>query len=107
VNDSALTRRVSAVLIREFGPARTKDVPPEMASEDFAEFQLAGVPTLMLRIGAVEQAKYDAATKSGTPLPSLHSSQFAPDREPTIKAAMITEVLALRELMPAGRTEGK
>ena len=107
VNDSALTRRVSAVLIREFGPARTKDVPPEMASEDFAEFQLAGVPTLMLRIGAVEQNKYDAAMKSGTPLPSLHSSQFAPDREPTIKAAMITEVLALRELMPAGRTPGK
>ena len=107
VNDSALTRRVSAVLIREFGPARTKDVPPEMASEDFAEFQLAGVPTLMLRIGAVEQNKYDAAMKSGTPLPSLHSSQFAPDREPTIKAAMITEVLALRELMPAGRAEGK
>jgi hippurate hydrolase len=107
VNDSALTRRVSAVLIREFGPARTKDVPPEMASEDFAEFQLAGVPTLMLRIGAVEQAKYDAAMKSGTPLPSLHSSQFAPDREPTIKAAMITEVLALRELMPTGRVIGK
>jgi len=45
--------------------------------------------------------------KSGTPLPSLHSSQFAPDREPTIKAAMVTEVLALRELMPAGRTQGK
>ena len=107
VNDSALTRRVSAVLIREFGPARTKDVPPEMASEDFAEFQLAGVPTLMLRIGAVEQNKYDAAMKSGTPLPSLHSSQFWPDREPTIKAAMITEVLALRALMPAGRAEGK
>jgi amidohydrolase len=102
VNDTALTRRVSAVLIREFG-ARAKDTPPEMASEDFAEFQLAGVPTLMLRVGAVEQAKYDAAMKSGTPLPSLHSSQFAPDREPTIKTAMQAEVLALRELMPAER----
>jgi hippurate hydrolase len=100
VNDTALTRRVSTVLIREFG-ARAKDTPPEMASEDFAEFQLAGIPTLMLRVGAVEQAKYDAAMRSGTPLPSLHSSQFAPDREPTIKAAMLAEVLALRELMPA------
>ena len=100
VNDTALTRRVSAVLIREFG-ARAKDTPPEMASEDFAEFQLAGIPTLMLRVGAVEQAKYDAAMRSGTPLPSLHSSQFAPDREPTIKPAMLAEVLALREVMPA------
>jgi amidohydrolase len=107
VNDSALTRRVAAVLVRELGPAQAKDTPPEMASEDFSEFQLAGVPTLMLRIGAVEQAKYDAAMKSGAQLPSLHSSQFAPDREPTIKAAMLAEVLALRELMPAGSAAGK
>jgi hippurate hydrolase len=98
---------VAAVLVRELGPAQAKDTPPEMASEDFSEFQLAGVPTLMLRIGAVEQAKYDAAMKSGAQLPSLHSSQFAPDREPTIKAAMLAEVLALRELMPAGRAAGK
>jgi amidohydrolase len=107
VNDSALTRRVSAVLLRELGSARVKDTPPEMASEDFAEFQLAGIPTLMLRIGAVEQVKYDAAMKFGTPLPSLHSSQFAPDREPTIKAAMTAEVLALRELMSTGRTANR
>src|SRR6267143_610241 len=45
VNDSALTRRVAAALVRELGPARAKDTPPEMASEDFSEFQLAGVPT--------------------------------------------------------------
>ena len=107
VNDSALTRRVAAVLVRELGAAQAKDTPPEMASEDFSEFQLAGVPTLMLRIGAVEHAKYDAAMKSGGPLPSLHSSQFAPDREPTIKAAMLAEVLALRELRPTARTVGK
>jgi hippurate hydrolase len=105
VNDSALTRRVSAVLVREMGPSRAKDEPPEMASEDFAAFQLAGIPTLMLRVGAVEQNKFDAAMKSGTPLPSLHSSQFLPDREPTIKGAMTAEVLALRELMPAGRAQ--
>lgn len=105
VNDSALTRRVAAVLVRELGPARAKDTPPEMASEDFAQFQLAGVPTLMLRVGAVEPAKYEAAMKSGAVLPSLHSSLFAPDREPTIKTAMTAEVLALRELMPAGRAQ--
>jgi amidohydrolase len=105
VNDSALTRRVSAVMIREFGTARAKDTAPEMASEDFSQFQLAGIPTLMLRVGAVPQAKYDAAMKSGAQLPSLHSSQFAPDREPTIKTAIIAEVLALRELMPASRAQ--
>ena len=101
VNDTAMTRNVSAMLIRELGSARVKDTPPEMASEDFSQFQLAGVPTLMLRIGAVEQSKYDAAMKSGAALPTLHSSKFAPDREPAIKTAMLAEVLALRQLMPA------
>ena len=55
------------------------DVAPEMATEDLSEFQRAGVPTLMLRIGAVPRANYDAAMKSGAILPSLHSPLFAPD----------------------------
>jgi amidohydrolase len=101
VNDPALTQRVAAALLRDLGPHQVMDRPPEMASEDFSEFQRAGVPTLMLRVGAVERAKYDAAMKSGAPLPSLHSALFAPDREPTIKAAVAAEVIALRELMPA------
>ena len=99
VNDAELTRRVSAALTRELGAERAKETPPEMASEDFSEFQRAGVPVLMLRVGAVEPAKFEAAQKSGTPLPSLHSSLFAPDREPTIKTAIASEVIALRELM--------
>ena len=100
VNDAAMTERVAAALLRELGARQVMDTPPEMASEDFSEFQRAGVPTLMLRIGAVPQAKYDAALKSGEPLPSLHSALFAPDRGPTIKAAVAAEVIALRELMP-------
>jgi hippurate hydrolase len=100
VNDPALTRRVAEALLRELGPERVKDIPPEMASEDFSEFQRAGVPTLMLRVGAVEQSKFDAALKSGATIPSLHSPLFAPDREGTIKAAVAAEVLSLRELMP-------
>jgi hippurate hydrolase len=101
VNDPALTQRVSSALLRELGPSVVKEGPPEMVSEDFSEYSLAGVPTLMLRIGAVTPAKYAAAENGGPPLPSLHSSQFAPDLEPTLKAAMVAEVSALRELMPA------
>jgi amidohydrolase len=102
VNDPALTERVTTALVREMGSELVKDAPPEMASEDFAEFQLAGVPTLMLRVGAVERTKYDAAMKAGTTLPSLHSSLFAPDSEPTIKSAIAAEVVALRAIMPTG-----
>jgi amidohydrolase len=100
VNDPALTQRVAGALLRELGAGQVMDTPPEMVSENFSDYQHAGVPTLMLRIGAVEQATYDAAQKSGDSLPSLHSALFAPDRGPTIKAAVEAEVVALRELMP-------
>lgn len=101
VNDPEMTKRVAAALVRDLGSTRVQDMPPEMAAEDFSDYQRAGVPTLMLRIGAVKQSTYDAATQSGAALPSLHSPLFAPDPEPTIKAAAAAEVIALRELMPA------
>ena len=101
INDPELTKRVTAALVRELGPKQVQDVPPEMASEDFSEFHGAGVPTLMLRVGAAEQSAFDAARKSGVDLPSLHSPLFAPDREKTIKGMIAAEVIGLRELMPA------
>jgi hippurate hydrolase len=101
INDTALTQQVSAALLRQLGPTRVKDAAPEMISEDFSVFGEGGVPLLMLRIGATSQAALDASAQSGVPVPSLHSARFAPEREPTIKAAATAEVLALRELMPA------
>jgi amidohydrolase len=101
INDPQMVKRVTVALVRELGPERVQEFAPEMVSEDFSEYQRAGVPTLMLRVGAVAQSTYDAAMKSGATLPSLHSPLFAPDREPTLKAATAAEVIALRELMPA------
>lgn len=108
VNDPALTQRVSGALVRVLGSERVKEVAPEMASEDFSRFHKAGIPTLMLRIGAVEPTAFEAAEKAGITTPSLHSPLFAPDRERTLKAAVTAEVLSLRELMPvrAGRSSG-
>jgi amidohydrolase len=98
-NDPALAARLQKALVRDLGAAQVKDEKPEMVSEDFTEWSIAGVPSVMMRIGAVPKAKYDAAMKNDTPLPSLHSSQFAPDAEPTIKAAIAAEVVSLRELL--------
>jgi hippurate hydrolase len=103
VNDPALTKRISEALLRALGPDRVKDAAPEMASEDFSHVHRAGIPSLTLRIGAVEPAALAAAEQSGASVPSLHSPLFAPDRERTLKAAVTAEVLALRELMPATR----
>ena len=54
-----------------------------------------GVPSAMLWVGAVEPAKF----ASGAPLPSLHSSQFAPDRERTLRMGVTTLVVSALELL--------
>ena len=100
VNDADLVHRLAGVLERELGKERVVDLGPAMASEDFSRFRENGIPSVMLMIGSVEPDKFAAAKASGTPLPSLHSPFFAPDREPTIKTAIAAEVIALRELMP-------
>lgn len=99
VNDTALTKRVAAALVRTLGKDRVVEGQAEMVGEDFSEFPIAGIPSLQMRVGAVEPKKYADAVKSEIPLPSLHSSTFFPDTEPTIKNAITAEVIALRELM--------
>jgi len=99
-NDPALTRRLAAALSKQLGAENVQEKRPEMVAEDFGEFgKAAGVPSVQLRVGAVEPSKYEAAMKAGTPLPSLHSSGFAPDRERTIKAAATVLTLSAVELL--------
>jgi len=99
-NDPALTRRLAAALAKQLGAENVLEKRPEMVAEDFGEFgKAAGVPSVQLRVGAVEPSKYEAAMKAGTPLPSLHSSGFAPDRERTIKAAATVLTLSALDLL--------
>jgi hippurate hydrolase len=53
----------------------------------------------MFNVGAVDPAKAAESKKSGTPLPSLHSSKFAPIPEPTIKTGLVGMVSAVLDLM--------
>jgi hippurate hydrolase len=98
-NDPAVTKRLGAMLTRELGQENVIEGKPEMVAEDFGEFgKAAGVPSVLLRVGAVEPAKYASAKASGTSLPSLHSATFAPDREPTIRTGTTVLVLSALEL---------
>jgi amidohydrolase len=98
-NDPALTRRISGALSRVFGPSNVLEGEPVMGAEDFSEFGRAGIPSLQFNVGAVNPARYEAAQKTGAPLPSLHSSEFAPDREPTIKTGVSSLTVAALELL--------
>jgi hippurate hydrolase len=101
VNDPALTQRISTALRKELGAERVVETGAEMGSEDFSRFHRAGIPSLMLRVGASAPTAVDESEKGGAPLLSLHSPFFAPDRERALKTAIAVEVLSLRELMPA------
>ena len=72
---------------------------PIMASDDFAEYRAAGVPSVMLELGAVNPEKFADAIKTGEKLPGPHSPYFAPDREPTLKTGIEVEMAAILELM--------
>ncbi len=98
-NDPALGRRVVGALVRAFGESNVVQGQPTMGGEDFSEYGRAGVPAFMFDIGAVEPATYEAAQRTGTPLPSLHSSEFAPDREPTLKTGVSALTVAALELL--------
>jgi amidohydrolase len=99
-NDPALAQRLAGAVAKQIGAANVAEARPEMVAEDFGEFgKAAGAPSVLLRVGAAEPSKYEASVKSGTQLPSLHSSGFAPDRERTIKTAATALTLSALELL--------
>jgi amidohydrolase len=98
-NDPALTARLAAALEKGLGKEQVIEMPQKMTSEDFAEYGVAGVPSVLLHIGAVAAAKLNQARQTGIPVPAPHSPEWAPDREPTLKAAVRAEVTALLELL--------
>jgi hippurate hydrolase len=100
-NDPALTRRLVAALSAQLGKDRLKEMPPQMGGEDFSEYGRAGVPATQIMVGAVEPETFAQARAAGKSLPSLHSSAFAPDREPTIKTGTAVLAVSVLELLAA------
>ncbi|MFL5344536.1 MAG: amidohydrolase [Hyalangium sp.] len=98
-NDPELMKRVVPAVSRSLGAENVREGTPTMGGEDFSEYGRAGVPAVMLWIGTVEPARFQAAQKAGETLPSLHSGVFAPDRERTIRTGVTTLVSAALELL--------
>jgi amidohydrolase len=98
-NDPQTTNRLADRAKQVLGDSNVELARPMMASDDFAEYRSAGIPSVMLELGAVDPAKYDEAKKANQPLPGPHSPYFAPDREPSLKTGMKVEMAAILELM--------
>jgi amidohydrolase len=98
-NDPKLTARVAAALRQRIGADNVVETPPQMASEDFSEYGLAGVPAVQLSLGAADPVALAKARAAGVELPSLHSSLFAPDRDPTLRTGVVAEEAMLLDLL--------
>ncbi len=98
-NDPALTGRLANALRSAMGADRVIEMPAKMTSEDFAEYGRAGVPAVLLHVGAVAPARLEEARRTGNPVPAPHSPEWLPALEPTLKGAIQAETAALVDLL--------
>lgn len=92
-NTPDFTEEMAGFLKGQFGDKRVVKLPPVMGGEDFGRFvrEDPAIKSLIIWVGGVPQAEYEAAQKSGKTLPSLHSPFWAPDAPAVISTA--TEAL--------------
>jgi amidohydrolase len=100
-NNPELTKRVTGALKSALGADNVVAKDPTMGGEDFSEYSMPdhSIPAFMFNVGAVDPAKAADSKKTGAPLPSLHSSKFAPIPEPTIRTGLIGMISAVLEVM--------
>ena len=99
-NDPALTERLRPVFERALGAGNVREVPPIMGSEDFGRFGLDGkIPVLMFWVGGIAAETLAEAKRTGVPVPSNHSSLFAPVPEPTIRTGIVAMSAAALEIL--------
>ena len=101
-NDPALTERLAGVFKAWFGDEKVVQKSPSMGGEDFSEYGRTAekIPICMFEIGGVAPEALQESARTGKPLPSLHSSRWAPAPEPTIKTGITAMCAAVLELMP-------
>lgn len=100
-NDPALTRRVRTAVTGWLGSGHVVSADPIMASEDFSQYgrTVERVPVCFFMLGASDPDRLAESRRTGVPLPSLHSSKFAPVPEPTIKTGIAAMTAAALDLL--------
>lgn len=99
-NDEQLTERVVAAIGAELGEEQLVHAERSMGGEDFSRYGLAGVPSCLFRLGAVEPKRLDEFAKKGMTPPTLHSAEFYPEPRGTLRVGVRASVAAILELMP-------
>ena len=106
-NAPALAERLRGPLEAALGKDNVVADQPKTGSEDFSIFVEQGIPGFYFDLGGAEPGKFAQSRASGVPLPSNHSSLFAPDLDPALHTAIASEVAVLRNLFSSSPEELK
>jgi amidohydrolase len=102
-NESALTRKNVALFREVLGEDRVHDRPPVLGGEDFSRYAKNGekrIPICLWFLGTVAPERVSESEKEGgTPLPSLHSDQYCPVPDPSIRTGVLTMSTAVLNLL--------
>jgi amidohydrolase len=98
-NDPELTEKIGRAFTKAFAEGTVMKATPIMGSEDFGYLGKGQFPSTMFWVGATDPAKLEESRKTGTPVPGLHSSRFAPVPEPTLRTGVKALTVAVLELM--------
>lgn len=95
-NDPVLTGRVAGTLRKTLGEGNVVEIDPAMVAEDFGRFSLGNkIPSCLFVLGAAPPEK----VSRGEALPSLHSSQFAPPPELTLRTGVKSMTSVVLDLL--------
>ena len=106
INDPALAERTGGALTAAFGDKAQRTPaygPAGSASEDYAYFVEAGVPSSYMSVGGYPRARVEAAKAGGERIPVNHSPFFAPDPEPSIRLGVEALTVAAFSALTPGR----
>jgi hippurate hydrolase len=101
-NDPVLAARLTDVFRTTVGGDNVQPVTPTMGGEDFARYGRTDppIPSVLFWLGSVDRRVYEASlAPGGAPLPSLHSSSYAPDPDPTIATGVKAMTAAAMDLL--------
>ncbi|QGX38980.1 amidohydrolase [Permianibacter aggregans] len=101
INDPELTERLMSAIGKAIGEQNVQRTDPVMGGEDFSRYSMTkeDVPAVIFWVGGVAPAKIEAADRGEISLPSLHSPEFAPVPEPTIRTGVKGLVTSALELL--------
>ena len=97
-NNPALAERLRVPLEAALGHDNVSVEAPKTGSEDFSVFVEQGIPGFYFNLGGAYPDKFAEAKAAGVPLPSNHSSLFAPDLDPALRTGITAEIAVLQNL---------